>query len=61
MRSQHCIASMPFAGILGGTAVTCRTMINDLPVTGVFGHLPSEASRVSFELDVYMPTSLCMR
>ena len=47
---------MPFSGILGGTAVTDRTMINDLPVTGVFGHLPSEAFQVSFEHAFCMTT-----
>ena len=36
-------------------------MINDLPVTGVFGHLPSEAFRLSFEHAFCMPTSMCMR
>ena len=43
------LAFMLFSGILGGKAVTDRTMINDQPVTGVFRHLPSEAFQVSFE------------
>ena len=36
-------------------------MINDLHVTGVFGHLPSEAFRVSFEHAFCMPISMRMR
>ena len=61
MKRRYCVPFMPFSGILGGTAVTDRTMINDLPVTGVFGHLPSEAFRVSFEHAFCMTTFMRMR